>query len=344
MQFLRVRKKNIKKALLLNAKAFPFLIGLTFFFLLLESYMYIGFLSHFFLVDSRFFLVLSIVSILLLFYQRLKDKDYKEEELEKLLINLNSILFLPLLVLYFIMVFSNAKNYSNYVFTTYHIQPQNFINLVYLSFALLFLRFDLFYKKLNLEPYFGDLSVFSRNKTKNTKEKLLLSTIFFLLLFYFVNNFTKVAHRILNDFAFITTHLSYSYDDKMRRVWGFYYDYMKFVREHTPDDAAILVPPQRDHWLSTGNSGLNRYFLYPRKQIHGEITTIPSDGYGYILVAKGLWNNNKVGWGWPKAYVKADKIWYIDPQTLQVSEFKKDFDPQDSFNMQAWGLIKVKKE
>jgi len=142
----------------------------------------------------------------------------------------------------------------------------------------------------------------------------------------------------------MATHLDYSYDDKMRRVWGFYYDYMKFVRENTAPDSNILIPPHSYHWLSTGNGGLNRYFLYPRKHINGEVDNIPDNGYDYVLIAKGLWYSEGVDWGWPKVYVKASKIWYIDPQTLKVSELEKDFDPKDSFNMQAWGLIKVKRE
>jgi len=338
-----MKNKSLNKILAINKAIFSYLIGLTYFLLLLESYMYIGFLRHFFLVDSRFFLVLSIISIVLIFYRKLRDKNYREGDLEKLVINFNSVLFLPLVVLYIIMVVSNAKNYANYVFATYHIQPQNFLNVVYLSLALLLLNYK-FPKVLNLENYFEKLKIFSKRKSKNAKEKLFLVVFFFLLLFYFVSSFTKVSSRIFNDFTFISTHLNYSYDDKMRKVWSFYYDYMKFVKKNTPENATILIPPQSHHWLSTGNGWLNRYFLYPRKQIHGEISSIPSDGYDYILIAKGLWYNNNIDWGWPKIYVNADKIWYIDPETLQVSEFDKDFDPEDLFNMQAWGLIKVKKE
>ena len=42
--------------------------------------------------------------------------------------------------------------------------------------------------------------------------------------------------------------------------------------------------------------------------------------------------------------VKAEEIWYIDPGTLKVTEAKKDFDSKDPLNMQAWGLIKVRKD
>lgn len=125
--------KRMKKILKINKTVSPYLIGLTFFFLFLESYTYIGFLRKFFLVDSRFFLVLSVLSVSLLFYFKNTQKDYKADVLESLVINLNAVLFLPIVVFYFIMIVTNAANYPNYVFAKYHIQPQNFVNLVYLT-------------------------------------------------------------------------------------------------------------------------------------------------------------------------------------------------------------------
>jgi hypothetical protein len=338
-----MKNERFNKVLAINKLVFPYLIGLTYFFLLLESYMYIGFLRHFFLVDSRFFLVLSIISIFLIFYQKLQDKNYKEGGLEKLVIDINSVLFLPLFVSYTIMVFSNAKNYPNYVFATYHIQPQNFVNLVYLGLALLVLipRFSI---KFEGQKFLERFKIFSYGKAKGAREKLFFFLLIFLLIFYFVDNFVKVTNRIFNDFAFMATHLNYSYDDKMRHTWGFYYDYMKFIADNTPVDSTILIPPQSGHWLSSGNQWLDRYFTYPRNLMQGNVFDIPPNGYDYVMISKGEWLNNDVDWGWPKVYVKAEKIWYIDPQTLKVSEFKEDFDPKDPFNMQAWGLIKVKKE
>ena len=57
-----------------------------------------------------------------------------------------------------------------------------------------------------------------------------------------------------------------SYDEKMRRKWGDYYDFMVYVREHTPPDAVIAIPPQ-SAWPTTGNAGLDSYFLYPRRLV-----------------------------------------------------------------------------
>lgn len=106
----------------------------------------------------------------------------------------------------------------------------------------------------------------------------------------------------------------------------------------------FLFPPQSYHWLSSGNGGLNRYFLYPRKQIQEkDVYKIPPEGYDYVMISRGEWYADGVEWGWPKVYIKAEKIWYIDPKNLEVKEYSKDFDPNDPFNRDAWGLIKVRK-
>jgi len=36
--------------------------------------------------------------------------------------------------------------------------------------------------------------------------------------------------------------LHISYDEKMRRRYNWYYDFMSFIRKNTPDDATILFP------------------------------------------------------------------------------------------------------
>lgn len=335
---------RLEKFLELNRSVFPFLVSFSFFLLFLESYSYIGFLRKFILVDSRFFMILSFISIFFLFYQRLKSKIYNPNSTEMLVIDLNLLLFLPILAIYLAMVYLNAKNYPNYIFAKYHIQPQNFINIVYLSFAVLLLKLVHFYENFNLGYYFDIFFTSRVNRLEDERERFLFIILSIFLVFYSMDNFRIVTNRIISDFAFMLTHLNYGYNDKMRNVWGFYYDYMNFVESNIPSNSTILVPPQSHHWLSVGNMALSRYFLYPRKMLHGELRTIPSDGYDYVVIAKGLWQNQEVEWGWPKVYIKAEEILYINPFSLEVTRVKKDFDPNDDFNMQAWGLIKVKKD
>jgi hypothetical protein len=178
-----MKNNRLKKILNINRIIFPYLIGLTYFFLFLESYTYIGFLRKFFLVDSRFFLILSIFSVSLLFYLKHTQRGCKADVLENFVVNLNAILFLPLVVLYFIMIVANSNNYANYVFANYHIQPQNFVNLVYLSLVLLALKFDFVVGIDFLGKYFGDRV---KKDSFSYKRNIFLFLMVFLLIFYFV--------------------------------------------------------------------------------------------------------------------------------------------------------------
>jgi len=339
---MKTKKQFYERVLKINKSVFPFLIGISFSFLLLESYMYIGFLRKFILLDSRYFLIFSIISISLLFYSKLSEEKYKSSTLEKFVLNLNAFLFFPISIFYWIMTVSNTIHYPNYVFATFHIQPENYLNVIFLSLLLFILKL---YKlsKLKRGQYLrcirGKLFVFN----KAPKVLILLVVIFISLAVYVVSNLPIVLKSVFNNIIFVSTHLNYTYDDKMRKKWGFYYDYMEFIKSYTPPDATILIPPQSNHWLTSGNSGLDRYFLYPRNLLNADVFSIPNSGYGYVLIDKGEWYNDAVDWGWPKVAVKAEKIWYIDPGTLKVTEVEKDFDPKDPFNMQAWGLIKVRK-
>jgi hypothetical protein len=134
-----MKNRYFEKILRINKSVFPFLIGLSFLLLGIESYKYSGFLSKHIFLGSGFFLVLSVFSIVLLFYSRIKDKNYKSAILEKLILNINAIFFVPIIIFYFVMIFLNSAKYSNYSFVMFHIQPQIFLNLVYLSLALFML-------------------------------------------------------------------------------------------------------------------------------------------------------------------------------------------------------------
>jgi len=57
--------------------------------------------------------------------------------------------------------------------------------------------------------------------------------------------------------------LHISYDEKMRRRYDWYYDFMSFIRKNTPDDATILFPHQFVWSYSNG------YFLLPRRLHYG---------------------------------------------------------------------------
>jgi len=368
MQFLRVKKKNIRKILLLNAKIFPFFISLTFFFLFLESYMYIGFLRHFFLVDSRFFLVLSIISIVLIFYRKLRDKNYKESGLERLVVNLNSVLFLPLLFLYIIMVVSNAKNYANYVFATYHIQPQNFINIVCLSFALFLLKVDFFFTKEQAVNIFKKVEFWSSSKSGVIKEslgetgkrvkgvsslvrrKIVLVFLFFLLLFYFMNNIYITFNDAFSDLIFILSHPNYSYEQKMQAKWGLLYRVIALVRDNTPEGSYILLPNNSAPHSVDGRKEYWRPFLGNRK-IMNFYSGVEIKDFDYILIARGYFHPVYDGlpqkdYIWPDFSISSDEIIYLTKEEsgdYVQKVVNGDYNPDNFKGQDVWGIIKIKK-
>ncbi len=117
-----------------------------------------------------------------------------------------------------------------------------------------------------------------------------------------------------------------TYDKKMGYYWGFFYDYMLFVKENTPENSTIIVPPQESPWFMTGNIGLVRYFLYPRNFIQGTYDKpLDIDSADYVMLAWGEWKENDMSrYGWPKVKVDAE-------ETILLNGDKN------------WGILKIKK-
>lgn len=345
MKLSLAKMRNGKKILLLNKKIFPFLVALTYFFLFLETYMYIGFLSNFFLVDSRFFLVLTVTSAVMLKIQPSGFKKKNNEgQLSILLFQLNMLIFPIILIFYLIMQFSEEANYPNYIFSTFHIQPENFFYVVIFSFALLFVDQMVRVRNsvLQVTGLKGQFDLRSSDFRRRPLESAFKLILLGLLLFYLVDRLTYTLHRVINSNIYVLTHLMSTDDDKMRKKWGFYYDFMKFVDEYTEDGSTMVVPPQMGPWLTVGNAGLDRYFVYPKKIVKGGYDSLPEGEYDYVLIAWGGWGvKDKERYGWPKVPVEAEKIWYLNTN-LEVKEFSENYEPDDPKNEKAWGLIKIK--
>ena len=79
-------------------------------------------------------------------------------------------------------------------------------------------------------------------------------------------NSAKTWRYMRPQVEFIRNNPFLSYDEKMKGKWGDYYDFMVYVRDRTPPDAVVVIPPQ-SAWSKTGNAGLDSYFLQPRELI-----------------------------------------------------------------------------
>lgn len=299
---------------------FPFLVLSTYAFIILESYFYIGVLRKFVLIDSRFLIILTLFSGFYIINQKM-------HLFATLIFKLNQLIFPLSVIVYLVLLTLESTHFHNYVFSTYHIQPSNFFYMVILSGGLF-----LVYKLVN-------------SKKISYKFSLNEFIVFAVLIVVFMEGFSRTVEVAMYSDVYILTHLNSSYDYKMEERWGIYYDYIKFVRENTPEGSSILVPPQELPWYSTGNVGLDRYFLFPRFLENGSYDgPIDFGKYDYVMLVWGEWNDApKERYGWPKIEVPAEKMIYFNPETKQVTEIDGNYKPNNDLNKSVWGIVKVKK-
>jgi hypothetical protein len=179
-----------------------------------------------------------------------------------------------------------------------------------------------------------------------SKKSYLITSLSFLLIFFSLFSLLdRTLKEALEKNVYVIKNISDSYDQKMLKQWGFFYKYMMFVRENTERNSTILVPPKELPWLSTGNVGLVRYFLYPRNLRSGDRDNLPEKiNYDYVFLDWGEWPNaDKNSYGWPKVPVKAEEIIYMDEKDNTVEIVNSDYKPNSKENYEAWGIIKIKK-
>lgn len=118
---------------------FPVLAGVTFLALIFDIYKYLGFFKKHLFVDSLTLLNLLMCLGLIISIFPAKKSIILVSKLERIFERLN-IVFFPLLVILYIY-FNNmlTKNGLNYVFSKYHIQPQNLPLLIFFNAFVLFM-------------------------------------------------------------------------------------------------------------------------------------------------------------------------------------------------------------
>jgi hypothetical protein len=277
--------KLLVKIIKLNEYLFPFIICASYIALGLETYSYIGYLKKFIFVDSRFFLVLALISALLV--TQVKPR-------KSIIIKINNILLPLLLITYLAMQALEAFYYHNYIFSNFHIQQDNFLYLVILSAGIFM------------------IGKFCKKITKPNDLSILI--ILIVSAFVLVDNLKISMNEAVYSDLFIATHINMTYDEKMQSYWGIYYEYITFVKNNTLENSTIIVPPQESPWLMTGNIALDRYFLYPREFIQGTFNE-PLDlkSADYVMLAWGEWKENDTSkYGWPKVKVDVKEIIYMN--------------------------------
>lgn len=287
-----------------NKIVFPFIVVSAYILSLIESFSYIGFLKKYIFVDSRYFLVLGILFLLLLKVGGTKKVDFWIM-LDRLVLQINRFLFPIFLIIYFSMQVTETLKFHNYVYTTFHIQPGNFIYVLIFSFGLFIL---------------------DKTNFRKIKISLINLCLMFVVVFVLIDNLAITLNQVFYTDMYIMFHLRNSYDQKMENYWGFYYNYIAFVKANTPENSTIIIPPQEMPWLSTGNGALDEYFLYPRKIVQGGFDkSLEKKSADFALFAWGEWKGaDPAKYGWPKTNIKADEITYFNGN-------------------KNWGIIKIRK-
>lgn len=129
-----ILSKITKNLVNLNLIVFPFILVISTFISVIESYKYIGFFQKHINISPNLIYLISFVSfIILLRSEGILDK-IKKNNFISLFYKLGTISFFISLLLYFVFNELETANYDNYVFATFHMLPGSLITTVLLLF------------------------------------------------------------------------------------------------------------------------------------------------------------------------------------------------------------------
>jgi hypothetical protein len=282
------------------------------FFALLELFTYSGFIQkHLFLPLNIFLYVAFIIIIFLV----IRSKRQPDKIFSELFFVLALIVLLTMLGLGSIEILK----YPNFVFSKTHIDIKNFPNLIALLASISFILLTT--NKIG--------TIFSKNKN-------IAGTLTLLLAVFVYRNTSVVAGTIRRLAPMAVAKPSAAYEDKMYYLWSDPYRFLDAVKYLTDEHATIYLPPRSSPQAITGNPGIVRYFLYPRKLVSYE----PGDEDGYLVASPG----NELGNGdyklWPEELIKADYFYLIDTKKESIKVIVGDFEP-DVIKNNNWALLKI---
>lgn len=212
-------------------------------------------------------------------------------------------------------------------------------------FSKLHLHLETLYIPVLLTLLFAGVH-FKRNRKIFNKKFLSMAALTTIIIAIIANNIRIIFTIYSGQFMYMFKNLNNSYDQKMAYITGerFYY-YAKFIKESTPPDSTILIPPMGFPWPQTGNGGYINYFLYPRKLVNGKEydPNVDLKNIDWVLIDYGETETTQYGYttGWPKFNVPASMIVIYDNGT--VTTINKNYIYKDFAGKKAFGLIKVAK-
>lgn len=303
---------------------FLVLYPVTLLSLLIESYTFKYFLYKHFYINSD--ILTAIVFVLIIFILR-----SPRDKIIKFYLLISSISVVVITAFYFFLTFIDDYNYQNYSFSKYHIQPDLLLRPIILG---------LFF----LVAYYIEKKI----KVFNRKKSFLSSLLFVTVVIFGISNLfldvSNLHQSLVTVIKTVNLKNSTKYSYIMRTQYGYYYDYIEFVKSIVPANASILLPPQKNPWQFEGNQRLDRFFLYPRTLYSTGEPDLPGT-YDYILIA---WGNSAFppatgdSYGWPQYKVQAKEVYIYDINSNNYKIYKGDYDPKEYLKNDAYGLIKIK--
>jgi len=298
---------------------------------LFDAFFYPGFFVKHFLISPIFvyvfFIIISYINSICL----KKKKDFK-----KTVFNIKTICLLVFCVLYFLLNILEGIIYSNFVFSKFHIHPDQLI------YPFIILLIDLFFwiKTQDIKKQIKWIYL------KLFKFKTIALILIVVIVF---NNLLGILKEMKKDIVFVFNNPFASTDSKYEYMLGKqFYNFTKFIKKNTPENSKILIPPFPAYpWPQTGNAMYLRYFLYPRKLVSGDEFEPNKDllgNFDYVLIAWGETSTTSKSYthGWPKFNIKAKKMIIMNSDNTNKTIFG-DYIYDDLDNMELWGLIEIYK-
>lgn len=313
-----------------NYYLFPFIFVCTLIFSFYQCFSYVGFLDEQIFLWFELSILFYITSGLFVNYH-LESSKKGISGIYKFLVYADVLIMIGVLFVSLCLVFLDLNNYPGYVYNKIHFQPKN---LYWVLFVLIFY-------------------LVQRNLKKIPQVSFKKVIIYSLFIWVLVFNIRFISSEILKNVFYIVKHPLASYDDKMKAAWGDFYNYVLFIRNNTPPDSIIATPPPIFPWNNEGSGPLFTAFLFPRKFSQGENDSNFVDfNADYALIAWGSYRCTKnikgpdeeACHGWPRVNVSAEWIIYRKENSSEIiNSFENTlYDPKDSINKYAWGLIKIK--
>ncbi len=309
---------------------------------LIEIFTYKNFFFKHFYIHTDVLIGLAVISGMIFIA---REERMKTTFLNKMVFILTrgcyAILALTIpLYVYFNLL--NLINYPNYVFSKIHIQTDLIIRPIVLCLSLVIL---LYLQKKHLVSFY---KLYKEKTWKNYARYFLTIIIVGIIALYTLVNLIVNAADIIPQTILMINNRNLTrqqkYEYVMVKNYGYFYNYMDFIKSVTPPDASILLPPQKNPWQLEGNQRLVRYFLFPRVLYSAHESNLPAS-FDYIMIAWGgdsFPPDNSNDYGWPKYPIEAKKIYLYDTSTKNYSVSNDNYDPNKFLKPGTYGLIETK--